>query len=85
MKKKILAVCAALMCAAAFSCGNTDRGSGTGHMFDVPLQGNPESLDPQFASDASSATVIKNLYSGLVELDSAGNIQLCNAESYEKS
>lgn len=85
MKKKILAVCAALMCAAAFSCGNTDRGSGTGHMFDVPLQGNPESLDPQFASDASSATVIKNLYSGLVELDSAGNIQLCNAESYEIS
>lgn len=82
MKKITLAVCAALVCTSAFSCGNTDRGSGTGHMFDVPLLGNPESLDPQFASDPSSATVIKNLYSGLMMTDSSGAVKCCNAESY---
>ena len=85
MKKITLVLCAVLCCTSAFSCGNTDRGTGTGHMFNVPLLGNPESLDPQFASDPSSATVIRNLYSGLLETDSDGNIQCCNALSYDIS
>ncbi|MBQ8960489.1 MAG: peptide ABC transporter substrate-binding protein [Ruminococcus sp.] len=85
VKKITLAVCAAMLCTSAFSCGNTDRGTGTGHMFDVPLLGDPESLDPQFASDPSSATVIKNLYSGLMMTDSSGAVKCCNAESYDIS
>ncbi|MDE6784099.1 MAG: peptide ABC transporter substrate-binding protein [Ruminococcus sp.] len=54
-------------------------------MYDVPLVGNPKSLDPQFADDPSSNTVIRNLYSGLMETDADGNIVCCNASDYKVS
>ncbi|MDE6034921.1 MAG: peptide ABC transporter substrate-binding protein [Ruminococcus sp.] len=68
-----------------FSCGNTDRGDGSGHMYDVTILGNPKSLDPQYATDSSAETIIKNLYSGLLTVDTYGNITCCNAESYSIS
>lgn len=75
-----------IICAASLvSCGNDSRGDGTGHMYNAPLLGNPESLDPQFANDPSSNIVIKNLYSGLMQIDSSGNVVCCNAESYTVS
>ena len=71
------------MCAAmTVSCGNEDKGDGLNHMYDAPLLGNPGSLDPQYASDPSSNTVIKNMYSGLMQSDDNGNISCCNAASY---
>lgn len=68
-------------------CGSDDdkRGSGAGHMYGAALAGNPQSLDPQFAGDSSSATVIKNLYSGLVMKDRSGSIVCCNAKDYTVS
>lgn len=84
--KKIAFILSLVLCAAALpSCGTDDRGSGSGHMFDVALNGNPQSLDPQFACDEASNTVIKNLYSGLMRIDSGGNVVCCNAESYKVS
>lgn len=84
--RKISLILSIIMCTALFgSCGNDDRGDGTGHMYDVPLVGNPASLDPQFADDPTSNTVIKNLYSGLMRVDESGNIVCCNAESYTVS
>lgn len=81
--KKIQLFISIIMCISLFSsCGNDDRGDGTGHMYDAALVGNPSSLDPQFANDSSSNTVIKNLYSGLMQIDSSGNVECCNAESY---
>ncbi len=74
-----------LLSASLFSCGNSDRGDGSGHMYNAPLLNNPQSLDPQFADDPSSSTVIKNLYSGLMMTDSEGNVVCCNAESYDIS
>lgn len=74
------------MCSTSLAaCGKTDRGDGLNHMYNAPLLGNPKSLDPQFADDPSSNTVIKNLYSGLLSLDAKGNISCCNAESYTVS
>ncbi|WP_296781168.1 ABC transporter substrate-binding protein [Ruminococcus sp.] len=87
-KRKILAlaVCAAICSGSMAGCGNKDKkGGGTGHMYGAALAGNPKSLDPQYATDPSSATVIKNLYSGLVMQDKSGNIVCCNAESYNVS
>ena len=78
-------LCAVLLASAAAGCGSKDRGDGSGHMYDAPLQGNPKSLDPQYASDASSNTVIKNMYSGLMKTDDSGNISCCNAEKYTVS
>ncbi|HEZ7986702.1 MAG TPA: peptide ABC transporter substrate-binding protein [Ruminococcus sp.] len=86
MKKlTIILICAALCIPGFTSCDKNDRGSGLNHMYNAPLLGNPQSLDPQFADDPSSNTVIKNLYSGLLKLDSKGNISCCNAESYSVS
>lgn len=85
--KKILTViiCAAMCCSSFAACGKKREGDGLNHMYDAPLLGNPESLDPQFADDQSSNTVIRNLYSGLLSSDENGNISLCNAESYTVS
>ena len=85
VKKASLLVSVMILAAALSGCGNEDKGSGTGHQYNAVLCGNPSSLDPQFADDPSSNTVIKNLYSGLVSVDKSGNIALCNAESYSVS
>ena len=88
-KRKIIAItaCAAMIAGGITGCGGDDdkRGSGAGHMYGAALAGNPRSLDPQFAGDPSSATVIKNLYSGLVMKDSSGSIVCCNAKDYTVS
>lgn len=84
MKKLTILVCM-IFTATLFSCGNNDRGDGTGHMYDVSVLGNPQSLDPQYAVDSASNTIIKNLYSGLMTSDTNGNILCCNAESYSIS
>ena len=82
VKKLTMFVCTVLCAVTLSSCGNNDRGDGSGHMYDVSILGNPESLDPQYASDSASNTIIKNLYSGLMTTDKNGNILCCNAESY---
>ena len=87
-KRKIiaLAACAAVMAGGVTACGDDDkRGSGAGHMYGAALASNPQSLDPQFAGDPSSATVIKNMYSGLVMKDGSGSIVCCNAKDYSVS
>ncbi|MGN1036551.1 MAG: peptide ABC transporter substrate-binding protein, partial [Ruminococcus sp.] len=66
------------------SCGS-DTNDGSGEMFDASLYKNPQSLDPQIADDVSSRTVISNMFSGLLSLDSDGNVVNDNAESYEIS
>ena len=89
MKKRELyaiALCAVMGAGLLTGCGGGDKkGDGAGHMYSAALSGDPKSLDPQFASDPSSATVIKNLYSGLMMKDSSGGISCCNAESYSTS
>ena len=85
MKKTPLIMSAIILAALLTGCGNEDKGSGTGHQYKAVLCGNPESLDPQFADDPSSNTVIKNLYSGLMSVDAGGGIVCCNAESYSVS
>lgn len=66
------------------SCGG-DTNDGSGEMFDASLYKNPQSLDPQIADDVSSRTVISNMFSGLLALDSEGSVINDNAESYEIS
>lgn len=79
-----LAVCAAVLVSLS-GCGKGgDKGSGAGHMYSAALESNPKSLDPQFAGDPSSATVIKNMYSGLV-MKEDGGIVCCNASDYKVS
>ena len=60
-------------------------GDGSGYLFTTSLIGNPKSLDPQSATDASSKTIIRNLYEGLLEMDDTGTPQLAAASSYTVS
>ncbi len=86
--KSLFAVIACIpLCAGSLSgCGSgSKKGDGAGHMYSAALAGNPESLDPQFANDPSSATVIKNMYSGLMMKDVSGSIVCCNASDYKVS
>ena len=89
MKKKIkilpLIIAAAISALPCVSCGNDDRSSGSGYMYNLTLLNNPQTLDPQNAVDASSQTVIKNMFSGLLEADENGSINCCNAVSYDVS
>ncbi|MCQ2460469.1 MAG: peptide ABC transporter substrate-binding protein [Ruminococcus sp.] len=84
-KLTALLLCTSLSAFALGSCGNTDRGDGSGHMYSLTLLENPETLDPQYADDPSSNTIIKNMFSGLFDVDKNGNIVCCNAESYDVS
>lgn len=62
-----------------------DRGTGAGYLFSYTLDANPQSLDPQLATDEASLTVIGNLFSGLFRMDDTGNVVPDVAESYEIS
>ena len=81
-----LVLCASLCGGSLSACGGGGgKGDGSGHMYGGALQNDPKSLDPQYASDPASATVIKNMYSGLMMKDSSGSIVCCNAEDYDVS
>ena len=72
-----------VLAAFALITGCTEnRSDGANYSFDCALPGNPESLDPQFASDSNSMTVIANLFTGLVTMNDKGEISNAAAESY---
>ncbi len=67
-------------------CASQNQESdGSGYLFTISLPANPQSLDPQSATDSASKTILRNLYEGLVEQNSDGSITLAAAESYTVS
>lgn len=77
---------AAIIALSAFAAGcEKNESDGSGYSFDYAMVGHPESLDPQFAEDECSMTVIGNLYSGLLKMDENGNIVNDAAEDYTVS
>lgn len=87
MNQRITAGFLCLLLAAAPMLGGCekDRGTGAGYLFSYTLDANPQSLDPQLATDEASLTVIGNLFSGLFRMDDTGNVVPDVAESYEIS
>ncbi len=55
---------------------------GANYSFDCAISGNPESLDPQFASDINSMTVIGNMFTGLMQIDDNGKLSNGIAKDY---
>ena len=86
--KKIFSVLLALFLASSSillgGCSET-QSDGADYIFDYAMVGNPESLDPQYASDTSSMTVIGNLFTGLVTMDDNGILSNGVAEDYSIS
>lgn len=64
---------------------NKQEGDGSGYLFTISLPSNPQSLDPQSATDSVSKTIIENLYEGLMELDETGTPIPAAAENYTVS
>ena len=88
MRKRTLAlVLAVLMLLLCTACGKNSENiyAGSGHSFAYSLVGNPDTLDPQLATNASAKTVLTNLFEGLLTLDADGNVQCGVAESYTVS
>lgn len=85
---KTIAMLLALLIALSFCCGCGDDENvikGAGHSFSYTLVGNPDTLDPQLAENASAMTVLANLFEGLLVLDAEGKLQNGVAESYSLS
>lgn len=55
---------------------------GTGHIFKIALENDPENLDPQLANDESSVVIAKNLYAGLMDYDENGKLVGKMADDY---
>ncbi|MBR5524310.1 MAG: peptide ABC transporter substrate-binding protein [Clostridia bacterium] len=70
MKKRLLALLAAVCLLCSGLCGCSDDGTGRGFRF--PLEREPAELDPQMATDTASVTVIAALFEGLTRLDANG-------------
>lgn len=86
MKKICAVLCSLALSAGMVSCeGSESQSDGSGMMYNASLPYNPKSLDPQFACDEASNTVIANLYSGLMKFDKNGNVICWNAENYTVS
>lgn len=86
--KKVVSVL--LIISIAFllvSCRSGDKGSSE-EVIHYNLENDPESLDPQIASDYSSGIVIMNIFEGLVRLDENANAipgAACNWTSNESN
>lgn len=81
---------AAMLCALLISTGcdvslpfrSANNGDGSSYLFTLDLEANPETLDPQSATDSASKTVIQNLFEGLLETSNTGEVQPAAAQSY---
>ncbi|MGN0674964.1 MAG: peptide ABC transporter substrate-binding protein [Oscillospiraceae bacterium] len=64
------------------SCKEDD---GSGYIFKMNIENNPQNLDPQMATDPESIMIITNMMEGLMKKDSNGAIIPAAAESFEMS
>ena len=78
----LLVAAAMIVTASSALTGCTTTTDGSGHGFSYSLTSNPKNLDPQMASDNNSLLVIKNLFEGLMRIDSVGELIPGAAKSY---
>lgn len=79
-----------IICLGQFfvACAPVDRivdffaDDGTGHIFKIAIENNPQNLDPQLAYDAESVAISKNLFAGLMDYDENGQLTCRLAKDY---
>lgn len=64
------------------ACGEKD---GKGYIFGYDISSNPQTLDPQSATDSSSLMLIDNIFEGLLKMNEDGSIVNGVTESYKVS
>lgn len=58
---------------------------GTGHIFKIAIDSDPDCLDPQLAEDENSVRIAKNLFAGLMDYDENGRLVCRLAKDYTVS
>ena len=81
--KKGLSICLVFVLLALLLCGCGKGGKDV--QFVVPLDADPEYLDPAIASSASERNIIANVFEGLITYDEEGELVPAAAERYEIS
>ncbi|MBQ9948933.1 MAG: peptide ABC transporter substrate-binding protein [Oscillospiraceae bacterium] len=81
--KRITAALALCLCLASLSGCREEDGSGGIFKYDIPA--NPQSLDPQTASDSTSDMLIASIYKGLLVSNPDGSLGEGVAEDYTVS
>lgn len=71
-----------IMSAVLSACKEDD---GSGYIFKMNIENNPQNLDPQMATDKESILIISNMMQGLVKEQPSGAIVPAAAESFEMS
>ncbi len=84
MKNPVKRITALLLCAALFLLGGCQKKEEIKSLV-YDLSGQPRTIDPQFATSESAATVIANTYEGLTRLSDAGEPQGACAEGWKVS
>lgn len=86
MKRLICLLIAAIMTLSFCSCERNEQSStGSGHSFAYAIAGNPDTLDPQLAQNASAKQVLHNLFEGLFVMGADGTVQNGVAKEYHIS
>lgn len=80
LKKFISFALSAILIFPLSACGD-DESDGMNYAFNYALDGNPQNLDPQIATDSVSLTVIENMFEGLVSVNESGNLDYGIAKS----
>ena len=84
----VFIICAAVIfvaCAPLESVVEFFSNDGTGHIFKIAIDSDPDCLDPQLAVDKNSVNIAKNLFAGLMDYDENGKLVCRLAEDYTVS
>ncbi|MEG0614498.1 MAG: peptide ABC transporter substrate-binding protein [Oscillospiraceae bacterium] len=82
VKKILISILLSVMVIFLPACSEKD---GSGYLFRYAIFGDPETLDPQIASDTSSLVVIENMFDGLFRFTDSGAISNGMAAEYSIS
>ncbi len=84
----VLIICSAALfvaCAPLEAVVEFFSDDGTGHIFKMAIDADPQCLDPQLAEDKNSVSIAKNLFAGLMAIDESGKLVCRIAEDYTVS
>ena len=85
LKAFVLSIFLCICLYSLSGCSKKSEDDGSDHSVVVTLLNNPQNLDPQLAVDRSSIMVIKNMFSGLMTINSDGEVVCGISKSYEIS
>lgn len=79
MKRLFAFICILILVISLSACGNS-----LSNQINVGIGTKPKTFDPQLASNESELLIVRNIFEGLMRINSEGNVECAAAESYKK-